>query len=163
MSEEALINVFTTLRKKFLNIALHLLANESDADDALQETFCRLWPRRENIATDAEAEALTATTLRNLCIDNLRKRKQDTIPIDEQHDTDDDLCDEREEQFTLIEEIIEQQLTPLQKEILHSKEYNGETIESIARRLGLQPAAARMQLSRARKKIRECYQRRIQE
>ncbi len=163
MSEEALINVFTTLRKKFLNIALHLLANDSDADDALQETFCRLWPRRENIATNAEAEALTATTLRNLCIDNLRKRKQDPIPIDEQHDTDDDLCDEREEQFTLIEEIIEQQLTPLQKEILHSKEYNGETIESIARRLGLQPAAARMQLSRARKKIRECYQRRMQE
>lgn len=163
MSEEALINVFTNLRNKFLNIALHLLANDSDADDALQETFCRLWPRRENITTDAEAEALTATTLRNLCIDNLRKRKLNTIPIDEQHDTTDDLPDEREEHFREIEDIIEQELSPLQKEILHSKEYNGETIESIARRLGLQPAAARMQLSRARKKIRECYQRRIQE
>lgn len=163
MSEEALVNVFTNLRKKFLNIAQHLLANDSDADDALQETFCRLWPRREHIATDAEAEALTATTLRNLCIDNLRKRKLNTIPIDEQHDTTDDLPDEREEHFREIEEIIEQELSPLQKEILHSKEYNGEAIESIARRLGLQPAAARMQLSRARKKIRECYQRRIQE
>ncbi len=163
MSEEALINVFTTLRKKFLNIAVHLLANESDADDALQEAFCRLWPRREKISTTEEAEALTATTLRNLCIDNIRKRKISTIPIEEQHDTTDDNPDYSEEHFKEIETIIEQELTPLQKEILHSKEYNGETLESIARRLNLQPATARMQLSRARKKIRECYQRRIQE
>lgn len=163
MSEEALINVFTTLRKKFLNIAVHLLANESDADDALQEAFCRLWQRREKISTTEEAEALTATTLRNRCIDNIRKRKISTIPIEEQHDTTDDNPDYSEEHFKEIETIIEQELTPLQKEILHSKVYNGETLESIARRLNLQPATARMQLSRARKKIRECYQRRIQE
>ena len=162
MSEENLINVFTTLRKKFLNMASYLLNNESDADDALQETFCRLWPRRDRIESQQEAEALATTTLRNLCIDTLRKRKITTIPIEE-HDQQEESPDWTEEHFREIERIIEQELTPHQKEILHRKEYNDETIEEIARDLGMQPTAARMQLSRARKKIRECYQRRIQE
>lgn len=163
MSEENLINAFTTLRKKFLSMASYLLANDNDADDALQEAFCRLWPRRDRIKTPEEAEALATTTLRNLCIDNLRKRKISTIPIDEQHDREDDSPDWNEEHFQEIRAIIDKELSPQQREILYSKEYNGETLEEIARRLGIQPAAARMQLSRARKKIRECYQRRIQE
>lgn len=163
MSEENLINVFTTLRNKFLSMASYLLSNDSDADDALQEAFCRLWPRRDKITSQEEAEALATTTLRNLCIDNLRKRKINTIPIEEQHDRQDDTPDWSEEYFREIEAIIEKELTPLQKELLHSKEYNGEKIEDIARRLNMEPAAARMQLSRARKKIREYYQRRIQE
>ena len=163
MSEEVLINVFTKLRNKFLSIALHLLPDEDDAEDALQETFCKLWPRHDDIKTKDEAEALTATTLRNLCIDNIRRKKISTIPIEEQHDTLDETADEREEHFKAIEKIIEQELTSLQKEILHCKEYNNETLESIALRLGMQPTAVRMQLSRARKKIRECYQRRNQE
>ncbi len=163
MSEENLINVFTTLRKKFLSMASYLLNNESDADDALQETFCRLWPRRDRIESQREAEALATTTLRNLCIDTLRKRKITTIPIEEEHDQQEESPDWTEEHFREIERIVEQELTPLQKEILHRKEYNDETIEEIARDLGMQPTAARMQLSRARKKIRECYQRRIQE
>lgn len=163
MSEENLINVFTTLRKKFLSMASYLLANDSDADDALQEAFCRLWPRRDKIESQQEAEALATTTLRNLCIDNLRKRKISTVPIDEQHDREDDSPDWNEEHFREIEAIIAEELTPLQKEILHRKEYNNETIEEISQDLGMQAAAARMQLSRARKKIRECYQKRIQE
>lgn len=163
MSEENLINVFTTLRKKFLSMASYLLANDSDADDALQEAFCRLWPRRDKIESQQEAEALATTTLRNLCIDNLRKRKISTVPIDEQHDREDDSPDWNEEDFREIEAIIAEELTPLQKEILHRKEYNNETIEEISQDLGMQAAAARMQLSRARKKIRECYQKRIQE
>jgi RNA polymerase sigma-70 factor (ECF subfamily) len=37
-------------------------------------------------------------------------------------------------------------------------EYEGATFESIASRLGMQPAAVRMQISRARKLIREKYE-----
>ena len=62
--------------------------------------------------------------------------------------------------FNEVEAIIEKELTPLQKQILESREYKGEPLESIAERLGMQQTAVRMQLSRARKKIRECYRRR---
>lgn len=64
---------------------------------------------------------------------------------------------EREERFKAVERIIEQRLTPLQRQILHMKEYEGKEYDEIAAKLGMQPPAVRMQLSRARKEIRECY------
>lgn len=158
MSDKILTNTFTALRKKFLRIAMHILLDEDDAADALQDAFCRLWPRRDNINSSAEAEALTTTTLRNICIDNVRKRKIETVPINEEHDR----CEEsnqnvQEERYKQVKKIIESELTPLQKEIIELKEIEGYTIEEIAERLSTTESAVRMNLSRARKKIRECY------
>ena len=78
MNEEPLITTFTQLRKGFLRLASRFLPNEEDASDALQDAFCRLWPRRNQIYSSKEAEALAVTTIRNLCIDQVRKEK---IPI----------------------------------------------------------------------------------
>lgn len=164
MSEEVLIDTFTTMRKKLLSIAARFLPNEDEADDALQDAFCRLWAHREKINTSEEAELLTRTTLRNMSIDNHRRKRIETVPIDEQHDRQEEYnSNEREAMFHEVETIIENELTPLQRDILRSKEYNGEKTENIAERLGMQTATVRMQLSRARKKIRECYNRRNEE
>lgn len=158
MSDKILTNTFTAMRKKLLRIAMHILPDEDDAADALQDAFCRLWPRRDNINSSAEAEALTTTTLRNICIDNVRKRKIETVPIDEEHDR----CEEgnhntHEERYNEVKKIIENELTQQQKEILELKEIEGYTIEEIAERVSSTESAVRMNLSRARKKIRECY------
>lgn len=162
MSEEPLITTFTNMRKRLLRIAVRMFSDENDAEDALQEAFCRLWPMRDKINTTQDAEALTATTLRNMSIDKQRKQTINTVKIDEEHDgiDEDNENDERERLFRQIEEIVNVELTPLQQTILKSKEYDGETLEHIAQRLNMQPAAVRMQLSRARKRIRECYQKR---
>lgn len=158
MSGKILTNTFTAMRKKLLRIAMHILPDEDDAADALQDAFCRLWPRRDNINSCAEAEALTTTTLRNICIDNIRKRKIETVPIDEEHDR----CEESnnnayEERYNEVKKIIENELTQQQKDILELKEIEDYTIEEIAERLSSTEGAVRMNLSRARKKIRECY------
>lgn len=160
MSEETLVSTFTILRRRLRSIAMHLMPHSDDAEDALQEAFCRLWQRRDTINSIKDAEALAATTLRNISIDQYRKRKIETVPIDEQHDTQEDDDESKEELLNEIETIISQELTPLQKDILQRKEYNGESTEEIAISLGMQETAVRMQLSRARKKIRECYQKR---
>ena len=158
MSESILTHTFTALRNKFLRIAMHILPDEDDAADALQDAFCRLWPRRDSIYSEAEAEALTTTTLRNICIDNVRKRRIDTVPIDEEHDRcDESNNSEREERYNEVKKIIENGLTPQQKEIRALKEIEGYTIEEIAMKLSSTESAVRMNLSRARKRIRECY------
>lgn len=159
MSEKVLISTFTALRRKFLRIAMHILPNEDDAADALQDAFCRLWPRRDNINTTAEAEALTATTLKNICIDNIRKNKITTTPIDEQHDCPDEdpTTQQREEQYQRVKKIIDQELTPQQKEIIELKDIHGLGIDEISTRLDISETAVRMHLSRGRKRIRDCY------
>ena len=158
MSESILTHTFTALRKKFLRIAMHILPDEDDAADALQDAFCRLWPRRDSIDSEAEAEALTTTTLRNICIDNVRKHRINTVPIDEEHDRcEESNGNEQEERYIEVKKIIENGLTPQQKEIIELKEIEGYTIEEIAMTLSSTESAVRMNLSRARKRIRECY------
>lgn len=162
MSKETLTSTFTELRKNFLRLAMRFLPNKEDADDALQEAFFRLWRHADQIGSREEAEALTVVTVKNLCIDTLRKRNNiPTVELDENRD--ESVCDqadesiEREERFRTLERIIELRLTPLQQQILRMKEYEGKKYNEIADILGMQEPAVRMQLSRARKEIRDCY------
>lgn len=162
MSKETLTSTFTELRKGFFRLAMRFLSNQEDADDALQEAFFRLWKHADRIDTPEEAEALTIVTVKNLCIDTLRKRNHlQTVELDESRDNvlteSASNVMERKERFNAVQRIIEQRLTPLQKQILHMKEYEEKDYDEIAASLGMQPPAVRMQLSRARKEIRECY------
>ena len=164
MNEEFLVTTFTEMRKGFLRLASRFLPNEEDASDALQDAFCRLWPKRNQIHSSQEAEALAVTTIRNLCIDQIRKEKMDVVELDAERDSKpSETIEERlakEELFLEVEEIINRQLSPMQRQILREKEYEGKSIEEIADGLQMQPTAVRMQLSRARKTIRESYQKR---
>ena len=164
MNEEPLIMTFTKLRKGFLRLASRILPNEEDANDALQDAFCRLWTRRYQIHSSQEAEALAVTTIRNLCIDQVRKEKMQVVELDAERDSKPtETIEERiekEELFLEVEEMINRQLSPVQQLILRKKEYEEESIEEIAKELNMQQAAVRMQLSRARKTIRECYRKR---
>ena len=162
MSKETLTSTFTELRNGFLRLAMRFLPNKEDADDALQDAFLRLWKHADKIGSREEAEALTVATVKNLCIDKLRKRNnQPTVELDENRDEaiSDTAAEslEKEEHFRMVECIIEQRLTPLQQRILRMKEYDGKKYNEIAEILGMQEPAVRMQLSRARKEIRECY------
>ena len=58
MNEEFLVTTFTEMRKGFLRLASRFLPNEEDASDALQDAFCKLWPKRNQIHSPKEAEAL---------------------------------------------------------------------------------------------------------
>ena len=139
MNEEPLITTFIQLRKGFLKLASRFLLNEEDASDALQDAFCRLWPRRHQIHSSEEAKALAVTTIRNLCIDQVRKEKIPLMELDVERDSN---------------------LTETIEENIEKKEYEEESIDEIAKELNMQPSAVRMQLSRARKIIRECYRNR---
>lgn len=164
MNEEPLITTFTQLRKGFLRLASRFLPDEEDASDALQDAFCRLWPRRHQIHSLQEAEALAVTTLRNLCIDQVRKEKVPLMELDAERDARPvESIEERMEQeelFQEVNELISEKLSPIQQLILRKKEYEGQSFEEIAEELKMQQTAVRMQLSRARKIIRECYRKR---
>ena len=159
MSDKTLTTVFTRLRRKFLNMAMAILPNEDDAADALQDAFCKLWPRRDTINDETKAEALTGVTLRNICIDRTRKRSLPTVPLNEEHDTVDSetTYKEREERYNSVKAIIDNELTKLQRRIIELKEIEGVEIVEISRQLQMTESAVRMNLSRARNKIRECY------
>ena len=65
---------------------------------------------------------------------------------------------EKEEQYVAVDRLIREHLSPLQQTILYRREMDGEEIRSIASDLGMEEAAVRMNLSRARRTIKELYQ-----
>lgn len=161
MSDNNLINTFTRGRSRLLQLARRLLDSPEDAEDALQEAFCRLWPRADSLRNQAEAEKLASTVVKNISIDQLR-RQPDQLTVDVETLSEDtrfstEAEQEQREQYEVVSRLIAQRLTPLQQRILRSHDMEGRSYEEIARREGMQEAAVRMQLSRARKTIRECY------
>ena len=165
MSEETLISTFTELRTRFLKVAMRFLPSADDADDVLQDAFCRLWPRAEQIESKQTAEALTMTTVRNLCIDEVRRRNR-TVQVEFDAERDSRMTDsieeelEREERFTLLKQIIEAELSPVQQQIIRLRDFEEMEMEEIAEIVQMKPENVRVNLSRARKRIREVYKER---
>lgn len=161
MSDEIVIDIFTRLRQRWKALAGRILHDDEEVEDALQEAFCRLWVRRSDIHTTAQGVALTAVTLRNVSIDRYRHlQSREVMTIDEQQDTmgeDENESTERTQHYALLQQLVEQRLSETQRYILYAHEYDELTLDEIAQKLHLQPAAVRMQLSRARKLIRQLY------
>lgn len=162
MSKDTLTTTFADIRLRLLHIASRMLGNEDDANDALQDAFCRLWRHKDEISTRSQAEALSVTAVKNLCIDNLRKQKNTyQISIDQNNEAEtvtyeDDNAD-IEELYDKVNQIIDFRLSDTQKMIVRMRDEEEMSFEIIAEKVNMTEANVRVQLSRARKAIRECY------
>ncbi|MBR2226691.1 MAG: sigma-70 family RNA polymerase sigma factor [Bacteroidales bacterium] len=155
---DILTETYQRIRQRLKAGAGKMLSDADAAEDALQDAFVRLWGRYQ-VRSEKEAEALLTRTVRNVSIDSLRKQK--TVPL--AGDLPEEAEENREALFRRVEEMVDTELTDLQKLIVRRHEYESVTLEKIAEELGMQPPAVRMQLSRARKTIREHYRNRYHE
>ncbi|MGL4331204.1 MAG: RNA polymerase sigma factor [Bacteroidales bacterium] len=154
--------LFNQIKSRLIRITGSLLRNEEDAADAVQETFCRIWQIRDRIRNEQEATAIAVQTAKNICIDQLRRKKVVHFePLNTDHEKGETesllLQIEAADEYRLVKELIEKALSPLQQKILEMKEIDGIEIEEISQKLNMQPTAVRMNLSRARKEIRNIY------
>lgn len=162
MSDEIWVSTFQRMRKRLLRMAGRLLSDDEEAQDVLQNAFCRLWTKYKDVESEREAEALTVTTVRNLSISTLRDRHY-LNSLDNEEMAELEVVPEnetvgREEQYETVERLIQGHLSSLQRTILRRREMEGEEISHIASELGMEETAVRMNLSRARKTIRQLYQ-----
>ena len=156
MAQDFLTDAFVRLRQKLKGVSGGILPDPGGAEDVLQDSFVRLWRRKYPLHSEKEAEALLARTVRNASLNEKRRRR--TVPLET--DILDDSPDngEKEQAYAEMRRKIESELSEIQRYILEEKEYGGRTMESIARELKMEPAAVRMQLSRARKTLRRALE-----
>ena len=147
-----------TLREKLINISWRMIEDRSDAEDIVQETFLKLWQIREKLDGYNSVEALAVQVVKNLALDKLKQHRPEGTDIAllsldsgtrnpaeelEQHDT-----------VARIRWLISK-LPSLQQTIIRMKDVEGYELAEIAEITGTQVEAVRVNLSRARKKIRE--------
>lgn len=143
----------------FLTEAFISLKGRWRAEDALQDAFCRLWEKKYKPESMSEAVGLLSRTGKNIEIDEYRRRsRRPTVSLEgRQIEDEPDGTAEREVLFRKVEASLDRELTELQKTIVRRHEYESATFEQIAKELHMQPAAVRMQVSRARKALREKF------
>ena len=152
MSQDFLTDAFIRLRQKLRLVSGRMIADSAGAEDILQDSFVRLWRREYPLRSEREAEALLAKTVKNASLNEKRRKRGEPLEKDIVDESPD--AEEKERTYNELKRKIDSELTSTQKYILEEKEYGGRTLEDIARELKMEPAAVRMQLSRARKILR---------
>lgn len=147
-----LTEAYIRLRQKLRLASSKYLADADIVDDILQDSFLRLWRRQYPLSSEKEAEALLKKTVKNTSINERRRKMTVSLRIDYPDDSQD--VAEKEKAYDELEGKIQSELTKTQQYILKEKEYGGRTLDNIAKELKMEPAAVRMQLSRARKALR---------
>ena len=155
MSKNFLITAYKKLQARVVRYGL-----THSEEDALNDAFCKLWVGKYHPAGEEEGERLLYQSMRRRQISLWRADKRHPqTPLANTQIAEQPPDTEVEDTYRQISEMIKTELTPLQQEILERHDINDESYSEIAERLGMQEAAVRMQLSRARKKIRETYKR----
>jgi RNA polymerase sigma factor (sigma-70 family) len=148
------------LSRRLYLVAYRFLKSREESEDAVQEVFIRLWNKREKLDEYISVEALATTTMKNYCIDQLRKIR--TIAIEENINQtvfyhpglspDEQL--EKVETAQILHDIIAG-LPVFYKEIIMKREIEGLSYEEIALITNQNINTLRVNLSRARKMIRD--------
>ena len=152
MSQDYLTDAFIRLRQRLKVISGRVIADSAGAEDILQDSFVRLWKKQYPVQSEKEAEALLTRAVKNASLNEKRRKRGEPLEtdvVDENPDPED-----KERAYDELKRLIDSELTSTQKFILEEKEYGGRTLEDIAKELEMEPAAVRMQLSRARKTLR---------
>ena len=160
MSQEIYKGVILPMRPQLLMLTRKMLDGEQEAEDAVQEDLLKLWAIRDSLLQYDNPAAFATTVTKNHCLDRLKVRKR-TDSLDESHADragSDTLYLQLERKNTedTIRRIIDT-LPALQQAIIRMKDVEEYEVEEIAEITGTSPEAVRVNLSRARKKVREEY------
>lgn len=146
------------LQERFYRIAFYLLEDRDDAKDAVQDLYLKLWNLRDHLDLIRQPSAYGAMLMRNLCIDRIRRR-QFAEPLNDgltgKAPPDDELI--LKESVKGLYEAIEE-LPPGQRKLLSLRILHGLSYEQIQQVTGLSGLNIRVQVSLARKKLKEWYE-----
>jgi len=147
------------LKNKLYRLALRLLGKVEEAEDSVQDTLVRLWTKRDQLDNFNSVEAFAMTVTRNICLDRMKSKSYQMERLPERSayqlvQKDPAEAMEYTDLAGLIRKIMEE-LPELQRSILHMRDIEEMEFEQIAEILGMNVNAVRVNLSRARKKVRD--------
>ena len=164
--ESAYEPLVTENQTKVYRLALRILKNEADAEDAAQETFLKAYTSLADFRGDSRFSVWLYRLTNNICIDMLRKNKRAVIVSLQTEDDDGEetelaIPDERYSPERLAEraadrDAVRAALAALPddcREILALRESAGLSYDEIAAALSLEVGTVKSRLNRARKKL----------
>jgi RNA polymerase sigma factor (sigma-70 family) len=155
-AEEFKISVIPAKDKMF-RLAKRMLFDIEEAEDAVQDVLIKLWEMRDKMSSTRNPVSYAMMSVKNYCIDKIRTRRQ-MYELNEdivetkicQPDTQAELSETKKIVETIINSLPEQQ-----KIIMHLRDIEQCEYEEIEQITGYDRNYIKVNLSRARKKVRE--------
>ncbi len=158
MTQRAFIELIKPFQDKLYRLAKRLLISEDEAQDATQEIYLKLWQKKQELPSYNSVEALAMTMTKNYCLDRLKSKQAGNLSIvhqnykDESGDTAKRV--EIQDQISLVHQLIDK-LPETQRIIIQLRDVEQFELKEIEQILDMKPTAVRVNLSRARKTIKE--------
>src|SRR4051812_40907877 len=97
MTQEAFLSLIIPLQERLFRFAFHLLRNEEEAKDLVQDALVRIWEKRSLLTEVNNAEAWCIRIVKNMVVDRMRYNRYRTM----------DDIDEEKERSTEHNEAVE--------------------------------------------------------
>jgi len=153
--------IISRYRPRIISIWLRMLKNSTEATEAAQDTFVKIYFHLRDYDPEKGFGSWAASIAINECRDRLRKRARFSQTFRELSDRDTDLAQSRADtdyeskrRVQLVEKAIEQ-LPGKLKEVLVLKAYSEYSYEEIAEILKIKTGTVMSRLFRAREKLTE--------
>jgi RNA polymerase sigma-70 factor (ECF subfamily) len=161
MEQKLFIEIVLPLRPRLMAYAGRFMDNPDDAEDITQEVMLKLWCMKGELGAYRNIAALSVLMTKHLCLNALKAKQRrlaglaDAVEEEQVADSPHTALEEKDS-LAHVSQIIAR-LPGLQQAILKMKHIEGLEIEEIAAITGSSPVAVRMNLSRARKKVKDLF------
>ena len=156
MTDNQFHNDYLCLSDTLYRVAFYILESESEAEDAVQDLYLKLWKNRDALDGIRNPKAYAMTLLRNLCLDRVRRASRtvdgdvpETIGEGSDPDTEIDQKERLEKVLAAVKSLPDRQ-----REILILRTIDGLSYEQISARTGINYLTMRVLLSRARQTLK---------
>ena len=157
MKQKEFIATVLPYKDTLYRIAKRLLVSKDEAEDAVQEVFLKLWKGKNSIKNYRNPQAFAVTMTKNYCLDRLKSKQAGNLKIVHTNFQNRDNLEKQVEAndgvsmvFKIMETLPEQQKLVLQLRDVEQFEF-----AEIAQMLDSNETAIRVNLSRARKAVRD--------
>ena len=169
-SQDGDISVFEELiklyQKKIFNIAYRMVGNYDDASDIAQEVCIKIFRSIKKFKQDSSFSTWVYRITCNVCIDEIRKRKANTIsltainedkeyeiPIVDKRGLPDEIVENKETEEFIMQSINE--LSPEYRALIILRDVYGYTYIEISKILCINIGTVKSRLNRARSLLKE--------
>lgn len=145
---------------KLYHFARVILRDENEAKDAVQETFLKLWKMKDELGEIRNHEAFAMRIIKNWCLDQLKAKKPELREILPEGRRSQESGRSPQEVLEVSDSMEKfrfylQKLPEQQRVIVQLRDIQGYNYDEIAEITGMNKTSIRVNLSRARGKIRE--------
>lgn len=149
------------LKDKLFRLALRITFDRAEAEDVVQDTMIRVWNKREEWTQFGSIEAYCLTVAKNLAIDRSQKKEAQNVELTPEMEEESEISGPHDqlvnnERMSIIHRLINE-LPEKQRLIMQLRDIEGESYKEIAKILNLTEEQVKVNLFRARQKVKQRY------